>query len=109
MNFSDSERLAHFLEKSKFKLAPAIDEADLVIFNSCGVRKMAEDRALGQIHNLKKNNSKIKIALTGCISHRKDIKNILEKNASRICAHNLARKKPIGIGSSCLYSRLILS
>lgn len=79
MNFSDSERLAHFLEKSKFKLAPAIDEADLVIFNSCGVRKMAEDRALGQIHNLKKNNSKIKIALTGCISHRKDIKKILEK------------------------------
>ena len=79
MNFSDSERLASFLEKNKFKPASKIEEADLVIFNSCGVRKMAEDRVLGQIHNLHKNHPKIKIALTGCISHRKDIQKILEK------------------------------
>jgi len=79
MNFSDSERLASFLEKNKFKPALKIEEANLVIFNSCGVRKMAEDRALGQIHNLRKNNPQIKIALTGCISHRKDIQKILEK------------------------------
>ncbi|MEF3692061.1 MAG: tRNA (N6-isopentenyl adenosine(37)-C2)-methylthiotransferase MiaB [Candidatus Moraniibacteriota bacterium] len=78
MNFSDSERLASFLKKNKFKTASQINEADLVIFNSCGVRKMAEDRALGQIHNLRKNNPLIKIALTGCISHRKDIQKILK-------------------------------
>lgn len=79
MNFSDSERLASFLEKNKFKPATRIDQANLVIFNSCGIRKMPEDRAFGQIHNLKKNNPKIKIALTGCISHRKDVQKVLEK------------------------------
>lgn len=78
MNFSDSERLAAFLEKNKFKPAKSISEADLVIFNSCGVRKMAEDRAFGQIHNLKKNNPQIKTALTGCISQRKDVQRVLK-------------------------------
>jgi len=79
MNFSDSERLASFLEKRKFKPTKEIKQADLVIFNSCGVRKMPEDRAYGQIHNLRKNNPLIKIALTGCISQRKDIQRVLNK------------------------------
>lgn len=79
MNFSDSERLASFLEKNNFKPSLKIDKANLVIFNSCGVRKMAEDRAFGQIHNLRKNNPNIKIALTGCISQRKDVQLTLAK------------------------------
>ena len=78
MNFSDSERIASLLEKNNFSQALTIKEADLVIFNSCGVRKMAEDRAFGQIHNLKKNNPQIKIALTGCISHRQDVQRVLK-------------------------------
>ena len=80
MNFSDSERLASFLEKNNnFKPAKKIDEANLVIFNSCGVRKMPEDRAFGQIHNLRKHHPQIKIALTGCIAHRPDVQSVLKK------------------------------
>lgn len=89
MNFSDSERLASFLNSFGFKplknkndtglSAKDLAKADLIIFNSCGVRKMPEDRAFGQIHNLRKNNPQIKIALTGCISQRKDVQKILEK------------------------------
>lgn len=79
MNFNDSERLAAFLEKNKFESTHQIEDADLVIFNSCGVRKMPEDRAFGQIHNLRKNNPQIKIALTGCIAQRKDVQKILAK------------------------------
>lgn len=89
MNFSDSERLASFLNSFGFKplknknntnlTAKDLTKADLVIFNSCGVRKMPEDRAFGQIHNLRKNNPQIKIALTGCISQRKDVQKVLEK------------------------------
>jgi tRNA-2-methylthio-N6-dimethylallyladenosine synthase len=40
---------------------------------------MPEDRAFGQIHNLRKNNPKVKIALTGCISQRKDVQKVLTK------------------------------
>ena len=97
MNFSDSERIAGFLEslphplpagrhgnhllrKEKgFKPAEKINDADIVIFNTCGVRQMAEDRVYGQIHNLRKNNSEIKIALTGCLANRKDVQRKLKE------------------------------
>ena len=78
MNVSDSERIAGFLETQKLKLAENIREADLVIFNTCGVRQMAEDRAYGQIHNLRKNNPEIKIILTGCLANRQDARKKLK-------------------------------
>jgi len=78
MNVSDSERIAGFLEAQKFKLAENIRKADLVIFNTCGVRQTAEDRAYGQIHNLRKNNPEIKIILTGCLANRQDARKKLK-------------------------------
>ena len=78
MNVSDSERIAGFLEAQKFKLAENIRKADLVIFNTCGVRQMAEDRTYGQIHNLRKNNPEIKIILTGCLANRQDARKRLK-------------------------------
>jgi len=50
-----------------------MNQADLVIFNTCGVRQSAEDRVYGQIHNLRKSYPKIKIILTGCLANRKDV------------------------------------
>lgn len=85
MNVSDSERIAGFLEARKIKPAKNITEANIVIFNTCGVRKMAEDRAYGQIHNLWKNNPKIKIVLTGCLANRKDIQERLRKKVDLFC------------------------
>lgn len=79
MNVSDSERIAGFLEAQKLQPAKNLASADLVIFNTCGVRKMAEDRAYGQIHNLWKNNPRVKIVVTGCLADRKDIRKKLEK------------------------------
>ncbi len=78
MNISDSERIAGFLEAQKLKPAKDIATANLVIFNTCGVRKMAEDRAYGQIHNLWKNNPRAKIVLTGCLANRKDVQENLK-------------------------------
>ena len=73
MNVSDSERVSSFLENSGFNLAGKIEEARVVILNTCGVRQMAEDRVFGLVRNLKKNNPKIKIVVTGCLANRKDI------------------------------------
>jgi tRNA-2-methylthio-N6-dimethylallyladenosine synthase len=44
MNMSDSQRIAGFLEAQGFVKSDDIKKADLVIFNTCGVRQMAEDR-----------------------------------------------------------------
>ena len=85
MNVSDSERIAGFLEAQKFKLAKDITKADLVVFNTCGVRQTAEDRVYGQIHNLRKNNPKIKIILTGCLANRKDVQRKLKDKVDLFC------------------------
>lgn len=85
MNISDSERIASFLEKNNYNPASKITEADLVIFNTCGIRQMAEDKAYGQIHNLRKNNPKIKIILTGCLANRKDVQKRLKDKVDLFC------------------------
>ena len=89
MNESDSERIASFLESQKIKPAKKISKADLVIFNTCGIRQMAEDRAYGQIHNLHKlkaKSQKLKaIILTGCLANRKDVQKRLKDKVDLFC------------------------
>lgn len=81
MNFSDSERIQTYLESNDFKPIENIDFADLVIFNTCGVRQTAEDRVYGHVHNLRKNNPKVLIVITGCLAHRKDVQLKLKNKA----------------------------
>ncbi|MFH1456584.1 MAG: tRNA (N6-isopentenyl adenosine(37)-C2)-methylthiotransferase MiaB [Patescibacteria group bacterium] len=66
MNKSDSERIATVLEDSGFKPS-SLNKADYAFLNLCSVRQSAIDRVWGKINNIKKNNSKTKIVLTGCI------------------------------------------
>ena len=83
MNHSDSERIDAFMQKNGFskpkindeeKLTPeTLKNIDIFIINTCGIRQMAEDRVFGLIKNLRKNNPKIKIVITGCLADRKDI------------------------------------
>jgi tRNA-2-methylthio-N6-dimethylallyladenosine synthase len=82
MNHSDSERIAGFLEIHKLKPVDDINKANLVIFNTCGVRQSAEDRVYGQIHNLRKSHPKIKIILTGCLANRKDVQRRLKNKVN---------------------------
>ncbi len=56
MNVSDSERIAAFLENHGFSLANNIEEADLAIFNTCGIKQTAENRAYSMINNLRKKH-----------------------------------------------------
>jgi tRNA-2-methylthio-N6-dimethylallyladenosine synthase len=86
MNYSDSERIASFLEAQRFKPTDNIKSADLVIFNTCGVRQMAEDRAYGQIHNLNKLKPTPNIILTGCLAERKDVQKRLKNKVDLFCA-----------------------
>ena len=73
MNVSDSERIASFLESQGFVLAKKIEEADLAVFNTCGIRQAAENRAYGLINNLRKKCKNTTIIMTGCLAHRKDV------------------------------------
>lgn len=73
MNYSDSERIASVLEGLGYDLAENLEEADLLIFNTCSVKQKAEDRVYGlrkKLNRLKKKNEKLCVAITGCMVRR---------------------------------------
>ena len=78
MNYSDAERIWTTLKKNNLTEAASADEADVVIYVTCGVRQSAEDRVYGQINNLRKKYPEKKIILTGCLAHRKDVQRRLK-------------------------------
>lgn len=70
-NERDSEQIAGILSQLGFSLATAIETADLIVLNSCAVRKSAEDKIVGEIGALKKlkrEKPELVIALAGCMA-----------------------------------------
>lgn len=82
MNFSDSQRLAAFLEKKNLRPAQKMEQTDWIFFNTCGVRQTAENSAMGLIHNLKEKNPAGQIILSGCLAKRKDVQKKLAEKVS---------------------------
>lgn len=73
MNQSDSERLAAFLDGQGMRQLDSWLKSDLVIINTCGVRQMAEDRVYGLVNQIRKENIRAQIVITGCLSRRPDV------------------------------------
>lgn len=81
MNIRDSEFVAGLLIDKGFTLVDSMDNADVILFNSCSVRKHAEDRLISNISDLKltkKKNPGLIIGLMGCTAQSYK-GNILEK------------------------------
>ena len=77
MNVADSQTIASILCSSGFCLVDDIDLADILIFNTCSVRKHAETRAIGRISNemaRKRENPNLLIGVVGCMAQRKKSK-----------------------------------
>lgn len=78
MNVRDSDAVVAMLTAAGHQQAVYENEADLIIVNSCSVRKKAEDKALGKLGLLcktKRERQERKVALMGCMAQRmgKDI------------------------------------
>jgi tRNA-2-methylthio-N6-dimethylallyladenosine synthase len=70
MNKAESERLGSYLEHLGYTEASGIQEADLVVLNSCVVRQSAENRVTGKIEALrllKAQRPEVVLAVTGCL------------------------------------------
>ena len=71
MNFRDSEEIAGIFMQKGWALASSPEEADVAIFNTCSVRKHAEDRAIsniGELKALKKKRPGLVIGVVGCMA-----------------------------------------
>ena len=69
MNEHDSERMRGMLESIGYAEAPARDEADLILFNTCSIREKADDRFvahLGEAKRLKREDPSRVIGVGGC-------------------------------------------
>ncbi|MFZ5554900.1 MAG: tRNA (N6-isopentenyl adenosine(37)-C2)-methylthiotransferase MiaB [Bacteroidota bacterium] len=73
MNFADSEIVASILSKEGFSTTRNIDEAELVLINTCSIRDNAEQRVrnrLNEFHIRKKKNPSLIVGLLGCMAER---------------------------------------
>ena len=66
LNFADSERIRAALKERGFELCDTIDEAALVVLNSCAVKGPTEKKFFALLDKLNQQHKKIVIA--GCIS-----------------------------------------
>lgn len=84
MNEHDSEKIMGLLESAGFENTDIIEEADIILLNTCAIRENAHNKVfgfLGRIKHLKESNSNLIIGITGCMSQEETvIKEILNKN-----------------------------
>lgn len=75
MNVADSQRVSSALEHLGYQHTPVIEEADIIVLNTCVVRQSAEDKATGRLSSLrplKKRKPDLVINLMGCLVGVKD-------------------------------------
>lgn len=73
MNVADSEVVVSILSKAGFEPTENINDAGLILINTCSIRDNAEQRIWGRlkaISHLKKQNSDLKIGIIGCMAER---------------------------------------
>lgn len=73
MNQSDAERMMGQLRTIGYERTESMEEADLILINTCCVRETAEDRVygkIGEIKRLKRENPELIFGITGCMAQK---------------------------------------
>ena len=96
MNEHDSENLAGMFDMMNIDLADSMEEADIIIFNTCAVRENAELKVYGNLHALKKlkvKNPDLIIAVCGCMMQQDHVVDEIKKRFPHVSlvfgTHNL--------------------
>lgn len=87
MNSHDSEIMRAILEKNGYRWTDCQDRADIIILNTCSVRRHAEQRAigfLGNLKHLKEKKPELIIAVGGCAPQNPEVREYLEDKAPHV-------------------------
>jgi tRNA-2-methylthio-N6-dimethylallyladenosine synthase len=71
MNVADSERAATGLRASGYDLCKSIDEADVVLLNTCSVREKAERKVytrIGEVRAARSGKQDLLVGVMGCVA-----------------------------------------
>ena len=86
LNENDSEKISGMAEQMGYNKTENIDDANLVIFNTCCVRENAEERLFGKIGELKnrKKQDDLIIAIGGCMMQEKHMVDKIKKSYPQV-------------------------
>ena len=73
MNDHDSERMAGLLAPDGYRLTDRVEEADLILMNTCSIRDKAEQKAfseLGRIQQLQRQRPDLIVGVAGCMARQ---------------------------------------
>ena len=73
MNFADSEVVASILIGDGYQITNSIQDASLVLINTCSIREKAEQtvrKRLEYFNSIQKRNSKMTVGVLGCMAER---------------------------------------
>lgn len=76
LNVADGEKLAGLLQEMGYGMTDDVNEASLILYNTCAVRENAEDRVFGTLGSIKKRkqeNPGLILCVTGCMTAQKTI------------------------------------
>lgn len=82
MNVHESEKIAGILRGIGYEECDKLENADIIVFNTCCIRENAENHAFGNIgalKKLKKQKPSLIIAVGGCMTQEKGKTEILKK------------------------------
>ena len=81
MNFSDSEVVASIMSENGYTTTRDVEEADVVLINTCSIREKAESTVRNRLTNFKKRKQRqpeLVVGILGCMAERLK-KNLLEE------------------------------
>lgn len=73
MNFNDSEIIASILYEQGYGATKALDEADLILLNTCSIRDKAEQTVRNRLNHfkgLKRKKPELLVGVLGCMAER---------------------------------------
>ena len=73
MNQNDSEVVVAVMQQNGFEYTPTLEEADVVLINTCAIRDNAEQRIWGrlaELRGLKKRKPWLLVGILGCMAER---------------------------------------
>lgn len=73
MNVNDSEVVASILKANGYEITEELEQADVVLVNTCSIRENAETRVFGRLDNFKQYKKKkpsLLVGVLGCMAER---------------------------------------
>ena len=104
MNVADSQTVSAVLRRAGYVTADGVDDADVVLLNTCAIREHAEEKVLHRLRELarlKQSRPEVKLGLLGCMAQHNRVA-IMEKAAflDVVAGPDSYRRLPEMIGSA---------